>query len=103
MDVAANERGDAPHVGILAQRQGRLVRIDEFVEPAVELRNRRLAEATVARAWEPTAAARITINGLAIISEVPALDRYYAWNLIGGPGAFLITAKDYGISPRRCV
>jgi Protein of unknown function (DUF1194) len=54
--------------------------------------NGRLAPDTVRDA---AAAAGITINGLAIVNEAPELDLYYAWNVIGGPGAFLITAKDY--------
>jgi len=37
----------------------------------------------------------ITINGLAILNEEPTLDRYYAAKVIGGPGAFLITANDF--------
>jgi hypothetical protein len=41
------------------------------------------------------AAARITINGLAIVNEVPDVDLYYASHVIGGPDAFLVVAKDY--------
>ena len=49
----------------------------------------------------------ITINGLAILSETPlpwnpehtnppgGLDRYYRTNVIGGPGAFVMVAKDF--------
>jgi hypothetical protein len=37
----------------------------------------------------------ITVNGLAILNEDPTLDRYYVTNVIGGPGAFVITANDY--------
>ncbi|MGH6943326.1 MAG: DUF1194 domain-containing protein, partial [Geminicoccaceae bacterium] len=37
----------------------------------------------------------ITINGLAIVNETPDLDRYYREHVIGGPGAFLMAAKDY--------
>lgn len=40
-------------------------------------------------------AAGITINGLAILNEVPNLDRYYRDHVIGGPGAFIMTATDY--------
>jgi hypothetical protein len=39
--------------------------------------------------------AGITINGLAILNEDPYLDLYYARNVIGGTGAFVITASDY--------
>jgi hypothetical protein len=37
----------------------------------------------------------VTINGLAITNEVPELGAYYAGHVIGGPGAFVITASDY--------
>jgi hypothetical protein len=38
----------------------------------------------------------ITVNGLAILNEVPALDRYFELHLMTGPGAFVVPAKDYG-------
>jgi hypothetical protein len=38
----------------------------------------------------------ITINGLAILKNEPFLDGYYRQNVIGGPGAFVITAADFG-------
>ena len=37
----------------------------------------------------------ITINGLAILNEVPNLDVYFRDSVIGGPGAFLVVARDY--------
>lgn len=40
-------------------------------------------------------AAGITVNGLAILNEDPDLERYYADNVIGGPGAFVMAATDY--------
>lgn len=40
-------------------------------------------------------AAGYTINGLAILDEEPWLDRYYASDVIGGPGAFLEVADDF--------
>jgi hypothetical protein len=36
----------------------------------------------------------ITINGLPILTEEPALETYYTLYLIGGPGAFVIVAQD---------
>jgi hypothetical protein len=36
-----------------------------------------------------------TINGLAIVNEFPLLDRYYRQHVIGGAGAFVMTAGDY--------
>ena len=40
-------------------------------------------------------AAGVTINGLAILNEYAELDRYYEDEVIGGPGAFVMTAVDY--------
>ncbi len=37
----------------------------------------------------------VTINGLAILNEKPELGGYYAAHVIGGPGAFVLTAADY--------
>ena len=39
--------------------------------------------------------AGMTINGLAIINETRDLTEYYQASVIGGPGAFVITANDY--------
>ena len=40
-------------------------------------------------------AAGIVVNGLAILNEEPYLDEYYRRTVIGGPGAFVMTAADY--------
>ncbi len=40
-------------------------------------------------------AAGIVINGLAILNEDPFLDSYYQDEVIGGTGAFLVTASTY--------
>jgi hypothetical protein len=48
---------------------------------------------TVAR--DRIAAAGITINGLAILTEEPWLETYYRSNVIGGPGAFVVAARDF--------
>ena len=37
----------------------------------------------------------ITVNGLAILNEDVYVDRYYRFNVIGGTGAFVMTAADY--------
>lgn len=37
----------------------------------------------------------ITINGLAVLSDEPGVDRHYREEVIGGPGAFVVTARDY--------
>jgi hypothetical protein len=41
-------------------------------------------------------AAGISINGLAILTEEPWLAGYYDSNVIGGPGAFVVVAHDFG-------
>ena len=47
------------------------------------------------RAREEVLKNGITINGLAILNEVPDLKEYFQSRLIGGPGAFVMTARDY--------
>ena len=37
----------------------------------------------------------VTINGLAILNEDPTIDSYYYAHVIGGTGAFVMTANDY--------
>lgn len=37
----------------------------------------------------------ITVNGLAILNEDPSVDQYFKDNVIGGSGAFLLSATDY--------
>ena len=49
----------------------------------------------VTRARDEAVAARIGINGLPILALDPTLDQYYEENVIGGPGAFVVAAKDY--------
>ena len=39
------------------------------------------------------------INGLAIRNEHPALDAYYRDDVVGGPGAFVMDARDYEAFP----
>ncbi len=50
----------------------------------------------------PVAAARddavfqgVVINGLAVLNEEPGVDTFYAQYVVGGPGAFVIPARDY--------
>lgn len=48
--------------------------------------------------------AGITINGLAILNEEPELAGYYMAGVVGGPGAFLLTAdafEDFAVAMRR--
>jgi len=37
----------------------------------------------------------VTVNGLAILNEDPSVDSYFLANVIGGSGAFVMTATDY--------
>ncbi len=37
----------------------------------------------------------VTVNGLAILNEDSHVDAYYRNSVIGGPGAFVMTANDY--------
>jgi hypothetical protein len=48
-----------------------------------------------AKARDEAVAADIVINGLPILAWEPDLDYYYKQNVIGGPGAFMIVAKDF--------
>jgi hypothetical protein len=50
---------------------------------------------SVTSARDEAVAAGVVINGLPILALEPDLDRYYRDNVIGGPGAFVIVAKDY--------
>jgi hypothetical protein len=50
---------------------------------------------SVTRARDEAVAAGIVINGLPILALEPDLDRYYYDNVIGGPGAFVVVARNY--------
>jgi hypothetical protein len=50
---------------------------------------------SVTRARDEAVNADVTINGLPILAFEPSLDRYYRDFVIGGPGAFMIVAKDF--------
>src|SRR5262245_43916337 len=47
------------------------------------------------RVRDRAVAAGVTVNGLAIVNEQPALAEYYRVHVIGGAGAFVVTAADY--------
>ena len=55
--------------------------------------NNRGRAVTLAR--DDAVAAGADINGLPILALEPDLDRYYRDNVIGGPGAFVVTARDF--------
>jgi hypothetical protein len=48
-----------------------------------------------AQARDEAVRAGVGINGLPILALEPDLDRYYEQNVIGGPGAFMVAAKDF--------
>jgi Protein of unknown function (DUF1194) len=48
-----------------------------------------------AQARDDAVRAGVGINGLPILALEPDLDRYYEQNVIGGPGAFMVAAKDF--------
>jgi Protein of unknown function (DUF1194) len=50
---------------------------------------------SVTNARDEAVAAGIGINGLPILALEPDLDRYYYDSVIGGPGAFVVPAKDF--------
>src|SRR3954451_8896085 len=50
---------------------------------------------SVNQARDEAIAKGVGINGLPILALEPDLDRYYQDNVIGGPGAFVIAAKDF--------
>ena len=49
----------------------------------------------VQAARDDAVAKGIVINGLPILNEDPTLDRYFADNVIGGPGAFKVAVQDF--------
>lgn len=50
---------------------------------------------SLSRARDDVLESGITINGLAILNEIPLLGQYFAKHLIGGDAAFMMTATDY--------
>jgi hypothetical protein len=50
---------------------------------------------SVVRARDEAVAKDVTINGLPILAVEPDLDQYFKDYVIGGPGAFLVVAKDF--------
>ena len=51
------------------------------------------------RARNAAVALGVTVNGLAILNEIPDLGLYYRATVVGGPGAFVINASDYDAYP----
>ena len=53
-----------------------------------------------ARARDEAIRSGMTINGLPVLNASEALEKYYRSQVIGGPGAFVISAADYEDYPR---
>ncbi len=63
------------------------------IDISADGRNNTGARITVMRAY--AAATGVTVNGLAILNEVPTLDFYFHKYVIAGSDAFVIRADDY--------
>jgi hypothetical protein len=50
---------------------------------------------SVSQARDEAVRAGVGINGLPILALEPDLDQYFRQNVIGGPGAFVVAAKDF--------
>lgn len=50
----------------------------------------------VTEARDAAVAAGVTVNGLPIVEVEPELETYYRENVIGGPDAFVVVARDTG-------
>ena len=50
-----------------------------------------------ADARDTAVAAGVTINGLAILNEFADLDDYFAEHVVGGPGAFIVAARNFDV------
>jgi hypothetical protein len=99
--VRATERTSQGLTAIGAAMRAAGAAFDHMPEPAAH-RVIDISGDGIANFGEPPAAARdalvkqgITINGLAILSEEPWLEDYYRHNVIGGPSAFVVVAKDF--------
>lgn len=57
--------------------------------------NRREARTSVAEARARAESMGVTVNGLAIVNEEPAVAEYYRTQVITGPGSFVIEAQDF--------
>jgi hypothetical protein len=50
---------------------------------------------SVNQARDEAVRAGVGINGLPILALEPDLDHYFKQNVVGGPGAFVVAAKDF--------
>ncbi len=89
-DAVGHAIGMIDDNGITAQRRvidvsGDGVETTPWFAPAMELPEARALAISK----------NITINGLAIVNDIPFLDRWYQRHVATGPGSFVITAQDY--------
>ena len=78
---------------LLAKSAARFPGARRVIDVSGDGSNNRGRPAALAR--DDAVRAGITINGLPILALEPNLDRYYWDNVIGGPGAFMVTAQTY--------
>jgi hypothetical protein len=78
---------------LLAKSASRFPGARRVIDVSGDGSNNRGRPAALAR--DEAVSAGITINGLPILALEPNLDRYYWDNVIGGPGAFMVTAQTY--------
>lgn len=79
--------------GVALLRKSEISGLREVIDIAADGRNNNGGSPKLVR--EEIAALGVTINGLAILNEVPTLDRYFEINVIAGPGSFVIVSNDY--------
>ena len=80
-------------VGLLLNSAGNYPGARRTIDVSGDGANNRGRPAHLAR--DDAVRSGITINGLPILALEPNLDRYYYDNVIGGPGAFMVTAQTY--------
>lgn len=79
--------------GVRVLRDSPVIAARQVIDIAADGRNNNGGSPRAAR--NDAAEMGIAINGLAILNEVPTLDRYFEQRIIVGPGSFVIVANDY--------
>ena len=74
-------------------RSSPIAGVREVIDIAADGRNNNGGNPLAMR--DEVAALGITINGLAILNEVPTLDKYFNLYVAAGPGHFVIVSNDY--------
>ena len=80
-------------LGLLSNSAARFPGARRVIDVSGDGSNNRGRPAALAR--DDAIRAGITINGLPILALEPNLDRYYWDNVVGGPGAFMVTAQTF--------